>query len=190
MWYIFGMEHPYSVRSPHGDEPAGSTPVSGLCPPSLSAVPDPPRDCRGPPTTAIAGSLRAPIRPYVTSFVSSIIVVSRCSSPSRRARTPRRPLPMLDLRGPAGAAASESADVWASPRAGGRSRSPPRSVSPKVSRRGWSATKPFDWPSSVRVSWKRPSIGLPAPIRPISEKKTARPPDPAGDGPSHVGSGL
>src|SRR5262249_19670287 len=79
----------------------------------------------------------------------------------------------------------------ASPRACGRSRWLPRSVSPRASLRGWSATKPFVW---LSAGWgcpgSVPSIGLPAPIRPIPDKKTTRPADPAGDGPADVGAGL
>jgi len=133
----------------------------------------------------------APIRPSATRCMPSTSAASRCCSPSRPDRTPPRPFAMLGSANPSGRCCTRVHGRSASPRAGGRSRWPPRSVSPRASHRAWSATKPFVWPSA---GWachgNAPNTGSPAPIRPMPEKKTARPAHPAGQHPADVGAGV
>ena len=193
MWYTLPYANTFICTPPHGGR-AGN--IGDQSPVSVrlysTPVPDPSRQCRGPADDR--DCWQPPLHRSDRTQCHSCLPSSRsrlCSSPSRRARTPRRPSSMLGPARPCGRCCIRVHGHLASLPAGGRSRSPPRSVSPKASRRGWSATKLFDWPcAGCGCPGSEPSIGLPVPIRPISEKKTARPPDPAGDDPSHVGPGL
>ena len=167
-------------------------PVSGPRPPlpydaarSSSPVP------RGSQPPRLRASCAAPIRPSATRFMPSTSAVLLCCGLSRHDRTRRRRSSTRASASPSGRCCTRVRGRLASPPVGGRWRWPPRSVLPRDSPRAWSATKLFVWPSAAcGCPGSGPSIGSPAPIRPISEKKTARPADPAGDGSSHVGAGL
>jgi hypothetical protein len=114
-----------------------------------------------------------PTRPCAMRFMPATGVASRCCNPFRHARTPR---PLSSTPGPASPSGRCGTTVHApsaSPPAGGPSSWPPKSVSPKSSRRAWSATKPSVWPSA---GWacrgNAPNTGLRVPIRPMPAKKT------------------
>ena len=193
MWYTLGYANTFICTPAHGGR-AGNlgdrSPV--LVRLYRTPLPDPSRQCRG--TADDHDCWQPPLHRSDRAQCHACLSASRprrAASPSRRARTPRRPSSMLGPASPSGRCGIRVHGRLASPPAGGRSSWPPRSVSPKASRRAWSATKRSAWPcAGCGCPGSGPSIGSPVPIRPISEKKTARPPDPAGDGASHVGPGL
>ena len=147
-----------------------------------------PRGSRPPPLHA---TCTVPTRPCATPFMPCTSVASPCSSRNRRGHTPRLRSWTLASASPSGRCCTRVPGRLASPQAGGRSPWLPRSASPRGSPRGSSATKPFASPCAD-WGWRgnAPHTGSPAPIRPMPEKKTARPGDPAGDGPSNLGAGL
>ena len=133
----------------------------------------------------------APIKPSATRRMRSTIAVARRCSRNRHAPIPSpRSLPLASAR-PCGRCCTRAHARSASRRAGGPSRWPPRSASPKGSHPGSSATKPFGWPSAAcGCRGSEPNIGSPVPIRRMLEKKTARPAHPANHGSADMGPGL
>src|SRR5439155_8198844 len=98
---------------------------------------------RASPPPRLHATFAAPIRPYATPFMPSTSAVLLCCSPSRHDRTPQRPSSTLGPASLSGRCCTRVRGRSASPRAGGRSRWPSRAVSPRASRRAWSATKSF-----------------------------------------------
>ena len=167
-------------------------PVSGPRPPLLYAAARSsspvPRDSQPP---RLHTNSAVPIKRSATPFMRSTSGVSPCCSLSHRDRTPRRP---SSMSGPASPSEHSSIRVRgrsASRPAGGPSRWPPRSVSPRALPHGSSATRPFGLPCAVcGCRGNALDIGSPVPIRPISAKKKTRSTDRAGHDAAHVGAGL
>ena len=186
------MQTPLFVRPLTADERA--TLETGLRSPSAFPV----RRCQillaraeGQPTTAMAGSLRCTdqtVRHVIHAFHHrGLAVLQPLSS---------RPHPTATLFD-AGACESLRALLHQSPRTFGQPTSrwtlalaaevscaqglTPRLVSDATLRLAL---------RRLRVSWKRAQHWMTSPDPASLRKKTARRPDPAGDDPSHVGSGL
>src|SRR5919199_5280650 len=148
-------------------------PVSGPRPPlpsvvarSFSPVPKASRPPR------LRGSCTVPTKRSAMPFMPSTNAVSRCCILSRRVRTRRRPSSPQRSASPSGRCCTRVHGPSASLPAGGPFSLPPRSVSLRGSRRGWSAMKPFGWPSAD-WAWpgNAPNIGSPVPTPRTSEKK-------------------
>ena len=167
-------------------------PVSGPRPPLRYAAArcfwPVPRGSRRP---RLHASSAVPIRPSATPFMPSTSAVWPCCSRARRDRTPCQPSSTLGLASLSGRCCTRVRGHSASPPAGG-----PSQLAAEVSfAQGLTPRLVSD--ETIRLALRRlgcpgsgPSIGSPVPIRPMREKKTARPADPAGDGPADVGAGL
>ena len=193
MWYTLGYANTIIYTPAHGGragKPGDRTPV--LVRLYGTSVPNPPRQCRGPidhhdcarPALHRSDGAQRPscVPPARSHRAAAPLVTPAHDRDDLRRWAPASPCARCCTRVPGPSA---------SPPAAGRLPSPPRSVSPRGSPRGWSATKPFGWPSAA-WGWpgSAPNIGSPVPIRRMPEKKTARPADPAGHDPSDVGARL
>ena len=174
MWYTLGYANTFICTPAHGGRagnPGDRSPV--LVRLYRPPLPDPPRQCRGPvdhhdcarpalhrSDGAQRHSCLPPARPR--GAAAAIVAPAHDRRPSST-RAPARP---------SGRCCTRVRGRSASPPAGGRSRWPPRSVSPRGSRRGWSATKPFGWPcAGLGVSWKRAKHWITSPDPAYARKK-------------------
>jgi hypothetical protein len=143
------MQTPVVVRPLTADERATLKTGSGPRPP----VPCAAARCsspmlRGSPPRPWPATCTAPIRPCATPFMPFTNAAALGCRRHRRDRTPCRPSSLLGPASPCGHACTSVRGRSASPRVGGHARWPPRSVLPRGSRRDWSATPRFGWPSA------------------------------------------
>jgi len=192
MWYTLPYANTFICTPAHGGR-AGNrgdrAPVSVRL--YRTPVPDPSRQCRGPADDRDCWQppLHRSDRAQCHACLSSSR--PRCApAPLVAPAHHGNPLRCWGLRGPAGVAASESTDVWPAH----------QPVDARARRRGPLRPRPHAAAVStetirlalrrLRVSWKRAKHWMTSPDPAYLRKKTARPPDPAGDDPSHVGPGL
>ena len=135
MWYTLPYANTFIYTPAHGGQ-AGGLLETGLRSSSAFTV-RPARSSSPVPKASqrprLLAASAAPIRRCATSCMPSISAVSPCSSPSRRARTPRRPSSMLGPARPCGRSCI---------RVHGRLASPPAGWNTRARRRGQLRPRP------------------------------------------------